>query len=199
MEVLSILREAAMPDINDTIASNVKLVYNQLHVLNLSDDANAESLGYEALYRAIKTYDPSKGYKLSTYATCCIYNALGSYIRTLNKKKQLVVYSYNAPVQTETCDEGHDYSEVIAGANGPEEYMLHYELKQKISEAAMIEYGNLRNKTQRSIVSTWYNAGCAITNKEVATLVGVSQPYVNQILSAFKSNMRKRLEEYYRA
>ena len=82
-------------DMNSLIKDNLGLVYKQIARLKLFDDPEAESIGYEALWTAAKTFDESKGYKFSTYAMCCIYNALGSYIRTLNKKSRIETISYD--------------------------------------------------------------------------------------------------------
>lgn len=74
-----------MQDIEAIIRDNIGLVITQLKRLKVTFDPEAESIGYEALYNAALTYDCTKGYKFSTYATCCIYNAVGSYIRTLTR------------------------------------------------------------------------------------------------------------------
>lgn len=81
--------------IDDKIRDNVGLIFTQLNKFKLAKDPEAESIGYEALYNAILTYDQSKKVQFSTYASVCIYNALGSYVRTQNKQRQLEVISYN--------------------------------------------------------------------------------------------------------
>src|SRR5690554_1463642 len=87
--------EASPLDANDLIAKNKGLVYKQLHSYSLINDPEAVSLGFEALLNAIETYDRSKSVKLSTYATVCINNALGNYIRRMKKKRQLDIVYYN--------------------------------------------------------------------------------------------------------
>lgn len=59
------------------------------------DDMTQE--GFIGLWKAVKTYDESKGIKFSTYAGRCIYNNIGMVRRSINKK-----YKYN--IQIESLD-----------------------------------------------------------------------------------------------
>ena len=185
-----------MQHIDDVIRNNIGLIKAQIKRLNLFNDPEAESLGYEALYNAIITYDTTKGYKLSTYATCCIYNALGSYIRTLNKKRQLEVLSYN---NIAYCEDGvkHEFIELLTEDSDVEREYLTEELHVMTRRAFAHAYSRLSNAKHKAIIDVWREADFDISNKEVAIKVGVSQPYVNQVLNTFKYNMKKRLEAYY--
>ena len=85
-------------EVNDKIAANTGLIYKQLTAFNLLYDQDAESFAHEALWRAVKTFDESAGVAFSTYAVCCINNELRKHLRTLNRKRQLDVVSYDAPL-----------------------------------------------------------------------------------------------------
>lgn len=186
-----------MQDINSIIYNNIGLVKAQLKRFNLLLDPDAESLAYEALYNAVSTFDATKGYKLSTYATCCIFNALGSYIRALNKKRQLEVVSYNNIAYTE---EGSQYTYIDfiqAPIPDVDHGLLQKELCSKVNKAYEEVFNSLSNKTHIAIVAEWHKADYDISNKAIADIVGVSQPYVNQILSMVKNIIKKKLEEYY--
>ena len=58
-----------MQDIEAIIRDNIGLVITQLKRLKVTFDHEAESIGYEALYNAALTYDCTKGYKFSTFAS----------------------------------------------------------------------------------------------------------------------------------
>ena len=178
------------------IRDNIGLVIAQLKRLNVTFDHDAESIGYEALYNAAATYDETKGYKFSTYATCCIYNALGSYIRTLNKKRQLDVISYNNIAYSED-GQNHEYLEFLTDGISVEQLYLKQELLAKVSAVYDTTYNALTNEKHREIIGAWHNADYDISNKEIADRVGVSQPYVNQVINTFKHSLRKKLEGYY--
>lgn len=185
-----------MQDIDTIIRDNIGLVITQLKKLKVTFDPEAESIGYEALYNAVLTYDGTKGYKFSTYATCCIYNALGSYIRTLNKKRQLEVLSYNNIAYNED-GQNHEFVDLLSNDIDVEEEIMKQELFSKVCEAYHITYNKLTNEKHKAIISTWHNADYAISNKDIAEIVGVSQPYVNQVINTFKHSLRKKLEVYY--
>ena len=104
-------------DINAMIAKHSGLIFNQLKKFNLAKDPEAESIGYEALYNAILTYDQSKNVQFSTYASVCIYNALGSYVRTQNKQRQLEVISYNNVAYSEDGTD-HEYVDFLSTSSG---------------------------------------------------------------------------------
>lgn len=182
--------------IDDIIEANLGLVFAQINRLKLRGDAEAESIGYEALYRAITTYDKSQGYALSTYATCCIYNALGSYIRTLNKKRQLDIVSYNNIAYSEDGVD-HEFVELITDGEDCLDKILSKEAQSKITEAYKAMYNKLTNERHKVIIHTWYASECTMSNKEIASIAGCSQPYVNQVINMFKNTLQKELEDYY--
>ena len=183
-------------NIDDTISSNIGLIRAQLKRLNLFNDPDAESIGYEALYNAVLTFDETKGYKLSTYGTCCIYNALGSYIRTLNKKRQLEVVSYNNVAFREDGLQ-HEYMELIPAAISVEQELLNEELCEQLDKAYQLSYNRLTNDKHKAIINAWHDGDYCVSNNELARIVGVSQPYVNQVINTFKFNLKKKLEAYY--
>lgn len=183
-------------DINDKIASNVGLIFKQLNKFNLAKDPEAESIGYEALYNAILTYDQSKSVQFSTYASVCIYNALGSYVRTQNKQRQLEVISYNNVAYTEDGTD-HEFVDFISAPSDVEQDYMNKELHRLVREEFQKQYDMLTNEKHKSIISLWRDSEYEASMVSIAKQVGVSQPYVSQVINSFKFNLRKRLEEHY--
>lgn len=183
-------------DINDKIASNVGLIFNQLKKFNLAKDPEAESIGYEALYNAILTYDQSKNVQFSTYASVCIYNALGSYTRTLNKQRQLEVISYNNIAFSEDGTD-HEFVDFIANPVDMESEFFKEELYKVVRDEVQAQYDSLTNEKHRAIVALWRDSDYEASTVSIAKQIGVSQPYVSQVINKFKFNLRKRLEEHY--
>lgn len=185
-----------MQDLNSIIQRNIGLIKAQLKRYNLRDDPDAESIGYEALYNAAETFDETKGFKFSTYATCCIYNALGCHIRSLNKKRKLDVVSFNTIAYTD--DEGdHEHLEFIADTYDMTQEILKEELFKKVQEAYKQAYSRLTNEKHKTIIDTWHKSEYTMTLTELAKIAGCSQPNVSQVINTFKYQLRKRLEEYY--
>lgn len=183
-------------DINDKIAANTGLIFTQLNKFNLARDPEAESIGYEALYNAILTYDQSKKVQFSTYASVCIYNALGSYVRTLNKQRQLEVISYNNVAYTEDGTD-HEFVDFFEAPNSVEDNYIRCERDRLIRQVVKDQYDKLTNEKHKSIILLWCKSGYTMTSVAIAKEIGVSQPYVSQVINNFKFKLKKRLEEYY--
>lgn len=183
-------------DINDKIACNIGLIFNQLNKFNLAKDPEAESIGYVALYNAMLTYDQSKSVQFSTYASVCIYNALGSYVRTQNKQRQLEVVSYN---NVAYADDGtkHEFVDFIPAPSDVEQDYLKKELHKLTRDEFQKQYDMLTNEKHKRIISIWRDSDYEAPMVSIAKQVGVSQPYVSQVINSFKFNLRKRLEEPY--
>lgn len=183
-------------DINKKIASNTGLIFAQLKKFNLARDPEAESIGYEALYNAILTYDQSKSVQFSTYASVCIYNALGSYVRTQNKQRQLEVISYNNIAYSEDGTD-HEYVDFFAASTDVETEYMREELQKLVRTEVQNLYDSLTNEKHKAILALWRDSGYMASTKEIAKSVGVSQPYVSQVINSFKFKLKQRLEDYY--
>lgn len=177
-------------DINDQIAQHTGLIYKQLTSFNLLNDQDAESFAYEALYRAVLTFNAGTGVAFSTYAVCCINNGLRKHLRTLNRKRQFEVISYDAPLLD---DESSCLAEILEHPNSAEQTVLSEEACKCIMDAFKAEYALLVPK-HKKVVRMFYDK--KVTQKEIAISVGVTQATVSKIVSAFKHRVKLRMEEY---
>lgn len=185
-----------MQDVNKLIASNTGLIYTQLNKFNLAEDPEAESIAYEALYNAILNFDSSKGTKLSTVATVYIYNALGTYVRSLNTRKIIPVVSYNNIAYTDDREE-HDFLDLIPSDKSVEEHIVHKEVCRLAMEAFDKKYAKLTNEKHKEILAAWKASDFEATTKDIGKQVSVSQSYVSQVINNFKYNLKKELEDIY--
>lgn len=180
-------------DINEQIRSNLGLVYKQLHRFNLVDDPDAESFAYEALYKAIITYNSASGNAFSTYAVCVIANSLRLHIRNKTKKRQIVTISLNTPIGT---DEDSIYlMDTIETKDSVEDILITKELSKKANEC-IAHILSEANETTRSIITEWYASDFRLPQKEIANKLGVSQAYVSRAISNFKYKLKVELEDY---
>lgn len=175
------------------IADNMKLVYKQLHKLNLYGDDDALSHGMEGLFKAAATFDASKGFAFSTYAMTCIYNAIMMYVRGLNKKHCLCVISYNEPVMDE--DNDAELLEILPGHTSMEdEYIQNWRFKRIVDTVeTLIDIEPIG--TSKTILQLWWKSECTLKQRELADKAGTSQAYVSRTLSAFRYKLKKELEE----
>lgn len=184
-------------DINELIKANKGLVYKQLNYMRLADDVEAESIAYEALWKAIVDYDESTGYKFSTLATVYIYNALGCYLRTLNRKRQIKTISYNAVI---SIGEKGGECELLDTIQSNEDIEGDCIMKEKCRYAILVfdeEYHKLKSEKQKTILRLWKDSDFEASTVHLAELAGVSQSYVSRVLGAFTYKLKQRFKELY--
>lgn len=179
-------------DINERIRQNLGLVYKQLHRFNLVDDPDAESAAYEALYKAIITYDDTSGNMLSTYATCIISNALRGVLRTRGKKRQLHPISLYL---TTNEDQDEYILDKVASSHNVEDIICAKELQVAAKQAIQAVLAR-SSETFQKIINYWYDTDFKATQKEIADAVGITQATVSRTISNFKYQVKLELEDY---
>ena len=175
--------------VEELIKLNEGLIWKQLKKFGLIGDPEALSLGYEALYTSIMTFDASRSNKFSTYATVCIYNSLGSYVRSLNTSIRKNTISYDAPID----DEGTTYLDSFESTLTADEKLLEEAGVEEIMQCVELCIAGVNNKTQRSILEYWRKSMFKATHKEIASKFNCSQSYVSQTLNRFRRNLKNKL------
>jgi len=176
--------------VEELIKLNEGLIGKQLKKFGLIGDPEALSLGYEALYKAIMTFNTSRSNKFSTYATVCIYNKLGSYVRSINTAINKNTISYDAPVDDkETTHLDRFESALTADGRLLEETGVK-EIMQCVEQCI----AEVNSKTQRNILEYWRESMFRATHREIASKLDCSQSYVSQTLNRFRSNLKNKLE-----
>lgn len=174
--------------VEELIKLNYGLLYKQLDKFYLTDDPDALSLGLEALYNSIMTFEPGKS-AFSTYATVCIYNRLGSHVRSLNTLINTNTVSYETPV-------GPDGTSIIDKLESPltaDEEVLAESGVEHIWQVFHVCLGELDNGLHKRIVSLWGESGFTVSQAVIAETVGCTQTYVSQILKKFRNILKERL------
>lgn len=182
---------------NTLIQTHSGLVYSQLHKFKLIHDQEAESIAFVALYNALKNFDASKGNAISTVATVYIYNALGTYVRSLHKQRQLNVISYNNLANFSNSSDEHEYLDTLASEVDIEKDYIRKELGKMALDTFDELYVNVTNEKHKTILSRWKESDFAATTTYIAKQVNVSQSYVSQVINNFKFKMKRKLEEVY--
>jgi RNA polymerase sigma factor (sigma-70 family) len=182
-----------MKEIDCLIKQNIGLMVNILKQYNLFRDPEAESIAFEALWRACEDYDESLGYKRSTLITIYVKRALGSYIRTLNKQRQIETISYNNIAYSDDGTD-HEFLDLLSADESVEQQIMKDIFHQQVMEVYHEVAATLDGK-KKAIIDEWEQSEFEATNKAIADATGVSQPYVNQVVATFKQRLRKRLKE----
>lgn len=183
-------------DLNALIREHSGLVYSQLHKFYLVDDPEAESIAFEALLNALRNFDESKNTKLSTVATVYIYNALGSYVRKLNKQRVIETISYNNIAYTDDSEE-HEFVDMLSTGESIEGNYIRSELHAYTRKTFNEIYDTLTNERHKAILKLWDESDFLATTVEISKQIGVSQSYVSQVINSFKFKLKKKLEDMY--
>ena len=176
--------------VEELIKLNEGLIGKQLKKFGLIGDPEALSLGYEALYKAIMTFNTSRSNKFSTYATVCIYNKLGSYVRSINTAINKNTISYDAPID----DKGTTHLDRFESALTADGKLLEETGVKEIMQCVEQCIAEVNSKTQRNILEYWRESMFRATHREIASKLDCSQSYVSQTLNRFRSNLKNKLE-----
>lgn len=185
-----------MADISKVIADNTGLMWQQLHRFKLANDPDAESFAFEALFKAAETYKADTGTAFSTYATCVIANSIRMYLRSINRKRQLLIISYNAPAFPGSEDETTELVDTLIGPYNAEDMVLAKELRSRIAKGLKEAYAELATDTQRNAFDLWKESGFTASQSDIARQLGISQPTVNRVVSFVRYKIRQQLEDY---
>jgi RNA polymerase sporulation-specific sigma factor len=179
---------------NILVERNLRLVAHILkkYYAAADDQDDLISIGTIGLIKAISTFDSTKGARLATYAGRCIQNEILMYFRAQRKSSGDV--SLSDLIETGGDGDGLSLMDVLC------------------SDEDMFEQAHLRSETRRlaalldkvldpreSQIIFWrygLGGGVPMTQKEVATHLGISRSYVSRIekkaLAKLKAAMDQR-------
>jgi len=170
---------------NDTKARN-KLIEHNLRLVvflakkyeNTSTDLeDLVSIGTIGLIKAVNTYRLDKNIKLATYASRCIDNEILMYLRKTKRKRTEVSFedslSYDA-------DGNELHLEDVLGTDAD---IVTKGLDDELDKNMMLEEIEKLNPRDKEIIELRYglNGKKEMTQKDVATLLGISQSYISRI------------------
>lgn len=148
------------------------------------------SIGSIGLIKGINTYKIDKNIRLATYASRCISNEILMFIRK-NKKRNNDVSFEEALTYDGEGNELH-----LEDIVGTEDDVVYKEYERKVDIDLLkkeIEKLNERDKKIMIMRYGLYNTN-EYTQKEVATLLGISQSYISRIEKKVIKNIKYSLE-----
>ncbi len=170
---------------NDLEAKNKLIEHNLRLVVFLAkkydntgtDLEDLVSIGTIGLIKAINTYKLDKNIKLATYSSRCIDNEILMHLRKMKRKKGEVSFedslSYDA--------EGNELH--LEDVLGTEKDIVTKGLDDELDRNIMLEEINKLSKRDKEIIELRYglNNRKEMTQKDVASLLGISQSYISRI------------------
>ena len=137
------------------------------------------SIGTIGLIKAVNTFKLNKNIKLATYASRCIENEILMYLRKNNKKKIEVSF----------------LSDVL-GTENDEIYKI---IEEEIDKDLLVMALDRLSDREKQIMELRFgltSRGRERTQKEVATMLGISQSYISRLEKKIISRLKKEMKKF---
>lgn len=176
---------------NKLIEHNLRLV---AHVIKKFDNNTSEqddliSIGTIGLIKAVSTFKPEKGSRLATYAARCIENEILMYFRA-NKKSANDLH-FSDPIDTDKDGNALTLIDVVADNVNISDDI---DKKMKIERMRVLLESVLDDR-EREILKLRYGLETEeeLTQKQVASILGISRSYVSRIEKSALQKLRRML------
>lgn len=149
------------------------------------------SIGTIGLIKAINTYNKDKNIKLATYASRCIENEILMYLRKSNKLRYEV--SIDEPLNVDW--DGNEL--LLSDILGTEEDVIIKELENEVEQKMLKKAIAKLSEREKLIINLRYGlnneAEEAMTQKEVADYLGISQSYISRLEKKIMKRLKKEM------
>ncbi|TCL60071.1 RNA polymerase sigma-29 (SigE) subunit [Kineothrix alysoides] len=149
------------------------------------------SIGTIGLIKSINTFNPEKNIKLATYASRCIENEILMYLRRNNKTKLEV--SIDEPLNVDW--DGNEL--LLSDILGTDEDVIYRDIENEVERKLLLKAINKLSDREKTIINLRFGLGTPdgqeMTQKEVATLLGISQSYISRLEKKIMKRLKKEL------
>ena len=196
-EVINLYRAGDSDARNTLIERNLRLVAHIVKKYSSGEKENEDliSIGTIGLIKAIDTFDPDKGIKLATYAARCIENELLMWYRSQRKQSKEVYLNDSIGADRE----GNEISLMDVIETEDEDVAERMEREENIKRLRQLMKNTLTDR-EKQIICLRYglNArGKEVTQREIASLYGISRSYVSRIEKKALQKLRNSYETEY--
>lgn len=147
------------------------------------------SIGSIGLIKAINSFKSDKNIKIATYASKCIENEILMHLRKVSKIKQEV--SLNEPLKADADGNELMLCDVVPSESSTPEGSLSSSTEIKI----LWQVINTLNSREREIMVLRFglDGSDEQTQKEVATMLNISQSYISRLEKKIVSRIKKEM------
>lgn len=149
------------------------------------------SIGTIGLIKSVNTYNPDKNIKLATYASRCIENEILMYLRRNNKTKLEV--SIDEPLNVDW--DGNEL--LLSDILGTDEDVIYRDLESEVERKLLVKAISKLSDRERLIINLRFGLnsrdGEEMTQKEVASLLGISQSYISRLEKKIMKRLQKEI------
>ena len=151
------------------------------------------SIGTIGLIKSINTYNPEKNIKLATYASRCIENEILMYLRH-NSKTKLEV-SIDEPLNVDW--DGNEL--LLSDILGTDEDVIYRDLENQVERKLLKKAICKLSPREQTIINLRFGLGTpdgkAMTQKEVAEYIGISQSYISRLEKKIMKQLRREISK----
>ena len=149
------------------------------------------SIGTIGLMKAINTFKTDKNIKLATYASRCIENEILMYIRkNVNVKNEV---SIDEPLNVDW--DGNEL--LLSDILGSENDLVHKNIEESEDKKMIVSAISKLGNRERMIISLRFGltSGKEKTQKEVASILGISQSYISRLEKKIINKLKKEISK----
>ena len=175
------------------IEHNLRLVAHiaKKYYADENDRDDLVSIGTVGLIKAVDSFDPTKGIRLSSYASRCIENEILMFFRSAKKTAQDV--SLNDPIDTDTDGNTLTLLDTIA----TDDHILEdIDLRMKVRQLYDAVKTRLSPREREIILLRYGLTGQrSLVQREVAKKLNISRSYVSRLEKKALQKLRKAFDE----
>ena len=149
------------------------------------------SIGTIGLIKSINTYNPEKNIKLATYASRCIENEILMYLRRNSKLRMEV--SIDEPLNVDW--DGNEL--LLSDILGTEEDIIYKDMENEAEQKMLRRAIGKLSERERLIINLRFGLNNreeeAMTQKEVADLLGISQSYISRLEKKIMKRLKREM------
>ena len=149
------------------------------------------SIGTIGLIKAVNTFDPYKNIKLATYASKCIENEILMFLRRNNKIKSEV--SFDEPLNVDW--DGNEL--LLSDVLGTENDLILKGIEAEVERTLLYNAIDKLNRREKRIMELRFGllGQQERTQKEVASLLGISQSYISRLEKRIIKRLKKEIKK----
>ena len=152
------------------------------------------SIGTIGLIKSINTFKPERNIKLATYASRCIENEILMYLRRNSRVRQEV--SLDEPLNVDW--DGNEL--LLSDILGTEEDIIYRDIEDEAERKILLAAIEKLSDRERMISNLRFGLdsrdGREMTQKEVATLLGISQSYISRLEKKIMRQLKKEMSNH---